>query len=84
MRGCLITPFMLGSMSVGLTNLIRHSFTDLCLNYGLGTMTTITVTPWPIFFKLHLEPCIKGGLKICTNGHGLVIKMAAMPIYGNT
>ena len=28
-RGRLITPFVLGSMSVGLTILIRHSFMDL-------------------------------------------------------
>ena len=28
-RGRLITPFILGSMSVGLNILIRHSFTDL-------------------------------------------------------
>ena len=40
-----------------------------------------SVTPWPILFKLHVEPCVKGGLKIYTNGHGLFIRMAAMPIY---
>ena len=28
-RGRLITPFILGSMSVGLNILIRHSFMDL-------------------------------------------------------
>ena len=39
-------------------------------------------TPGPIFFKLHVEPSVKGGLKICTNGHGPLIKMAAMPING--
>ena len=38
-------------------------------------------TPGPIFFKLHMEPSVKGGLKICTNGHGPLITMAAMPIY---
>ena len=41
-----------------------------------------SVTPGPIFFKLYVEPCVKGGLKIYTNGHGPLIKMAAMPIYG--
>ena len=25
-------------------------------------------TPGPNFFKLYVEPCVKGGLKICTNG----------------
>ena len=29
LRGRLITPFILGSMSVGLNILIRHLFTDL-------------------------------------------------------
>ena len=37
--------------------------------------------PGPIFFKLHVKPSIKGGLKICSNGHGSLIKMAAKPIY---
>ena len=27
-------------------------------------------TPVPILLKLHVEPFIKWGLKICTNGHG--------------
>ena len=31
-----------------------------------------------------MEPCVRGGLKIYTNGHGPLIKMAAMPIYGKT
>ena len=39
-------------------------------------------TPGPIFFNLHEEPSVDGGLKICTNSHGLLIKRAAMPIYG--
>ena len=43
-RGRLIIPFFLGSMSVGLNILSRHSFTDLCLDYDLGTMTTPTST----------------------------------------
>ena len=39
-------------------------------------------SPGPIFFKLPVEPSVKKGLKICTNGHGPLIKMAAMAIYG--
>ena len=31
-----------------------------------------------------MKPSIKGALKICTNGHGPLTKMAAMPIYGKT
>ena len=37
----------------------------------------------PNFFKLHVEPCVKRGLQICTNGHGPLIKMAAMPVYSS-
>ena len=38
---------------------------------------------WPNFFKVHVEPCVIGGFKICTNGHGPEIKMAALPIYSS-
>ena len=38
-------------------------------------------TPGPIFSKLHVEPSVKGGVKIYTNGHGPLIKMATMSIY---
>ena len=38
--------------------------------------------PGPIFFKLHVEPSVKEVLKICSNGHGPLIKIAAIPIYG--
>ena len=34
-----------------------------------------SVTPGPGFFKLHLEPSVKGGLKICINGHSPLIKI---------
>ena len=27
-------------------------------------------TPGPNVFKLYVEPCVKGGLIICKNGHG--------------
>ena len=40
--GRLITPFILGSMSVGLNILIRHSFTDLWV-------WIMTWAPWPFF-----------------------------------
>ena len=42
----------------------------------------LSETTGPIFFKLHVERSVKGGLKICTNGHGPFIKMASIPIYG--
>ena len=40
--------------------------------------------PGPIFFKLHVEPSVKGGLKIYINGQGMITKVAAIPIYGKT
>ena len=39
-------------------------------------------TPGIIFFKFHLESSVNGWLKIGSDGHGLLIKLAAMPIYG--
>ena len=39
-----------------------------------------SVTAGPIFFKLHVESSVEGGLKIYTNGHAPLIKVAAMPI----
>ena len=36
----------------------------------------------PIEAKFHVEPPWDGGTKICSNGLSLMIKMAAMPIYG--
>ena len=41
-------------------------------------------TPGPIFFKLHVEPSVGEGLKIYTNCHGPLIKMATIPISGKT
>ena len=45
---------------------------------------TSSEIPGLIFFKLHVEPSIKGGLKIYTNCRGPLSKMAAMPTYGKT
>ena len=39
-------------------------------------------TPWPIKVKFYMEPPWDGGTKVCSNGPGHMIKMAAMPIYG--
>ena len=38
----------------------------------------------PVFLKFLLEPSVNGGLKICTNGLGPLIKLAVMPIYYKT
>ena len=37
--------------------------------------------PESTFLKFIVEPSVKGGLKICTNGNGPLITMAAMPVY---
>ena len=36
----------------------------------------------PIKFKLHMETPKDAGTKVCSNGPGLMTKMAATPIYG--
>ena len=41
-------------------------------------------TTGPVFFKFLLEPSVNGGLKIYTNSLGPLIKIAAIPIYGET
>ena len=42
-RGRLITPFILGSMSVGLSFDSSFVYGFMSLDNGLGTMTTITI-----------------------------------------
>ena len=39
-------------------------------------------TTGPIEAKFHLESPWDGGTKVCSNGPGLMTKMAAIPIYG--
>ena len=46
--------------------------------------TTSLLKPWANFLQLHVKPSVKGGLKICTNSHGPLIKMVAMPVYDKT
>ena len=60
------------------------SFVHLSIHPWLSTHSNdfSSKTPGPIFFKLHLEPSFKGGLKICTDGHCPFINMAAMLMYG--
>ena len=48
-RGRLITPFVLGSMSVGLNILIRHSFMDLWV-------WITALVPWTQLLPLHPSP----------------------------
>ena len=38
----------------------------------------------PLVFKLYVVPCVKGGLKICINGHGPLSILDVMPIYGRS
>ena len=39
-------------------------------------------TAWPIKAKFYVEPPWEGGTKVCINGPGHMIMMAATPIYG--
>ena len=39
-------------------------------------------TTWPIEAKFHMESLWDGGMKVCSNSPGHMIKMAAIPIYG--
>ena len=76
-----------------LIRMLRVSFCDhlpsvvrpsVCMSFVHTLKTFPSKTPELIFFKLHVEPSVKGRLKICTNGHGPLIKMAAIPICGKT
>ena len=48
----------------------------------MSTPLNFSETPGPVFFNLYVERSVDGGLKICINGRGPLIKMSAMPIYG--
>ena len=63
-----------------LPSVVRRCLSIICPPTLLNDFSSVTCGP--IFFKLLMEPSVKGGLKICTNGKGPLIKMAAMPIYG--
>ena len=41
-------------------------------------------TAEPIKAKFPVDPPLDKGMKVCSNGPGHIIKMAAMPIYGKT
>ena len=53
--------------------------------YGcmLSTFSNIfsSETTESIEAKFHMEPAWVGGTKVCSNGPGLMTKLAAMPIY---
>ena len=65
-------------------NRLRMSYCDhlpsaVCMSTPLNHLSSETLEP--IFFKLHVEPSIKRRLKIYSNGHGPLIKVAVMPKY---
>ena len=41
---------------------------SVCLFTSLNDFAS--ETPGPNFFKLYMEPCVRGGLNICKNGYG--------------
>ena len=67
------------SRSSGWSVVITFHLSSICQHlWRTGSLKN----PGPIFFELHVEPSIKGGFKICTDGHAPLTKIAAMPIYG--
>ena len=55
----------------------------VCLYVCVSTFSNISSeTTAPIEAKFHVEPHWNGGTKVCSNGPGHIIKMAAMPTYG--
>ena len=75
---------ILAHLSLGSVSYFDHLPSVVCRPSVVRPQTLLnefsSETPGQTFFKLHVETSVKGGLKICTNGHGLLIKMAAMPI----
>ena len=76
-----------GIVLAHLSRMLRMSYCDLAVRRLSARPSTplndfSSETPGPIFFKLNVEPSVKWGLKIYTNGYGTLIKMSAMSIYG--
>ena len=64
-----------------------RSFSDLGQrSLGLNVLTFSndfsSETAGPISIKFHMQHPDNGRLKVCSNGPGLMDKMATMPIYG--
>ena len=62
-------------------NLVHRGYLPLSLCIIFNVLFSETAEP--IFFNLMWSLVLKG-LKIYTNGHSPLIKMATMPIYGET
>ena len=60
---------------------MRHASAVRCTSSTLSNTFFSEVTE-PIEANFHMEPPWVGGKKVCSNGHGQVTKMAAMPMYG--
>ena len=74
--GCKLLYFSLAHLSWRLRMIHCDHSPSVCLSTPLNNFSS--ETPGPIFFKLHVEPSVKGGFKIFTNGY---CQMAAMPVY---
>ena len=63
-----------------------RSFIDLGSNHSDSTFSNFfsLETARPIETKFHVDHPRDGGTKICSNGPGHMIKVAATPIYGKT
>ena len=80
------------TQSTGAKNFVVHQSLRLRMSYcdhlpsvvvrpSSTPLNNFSETLGPVFFKLHVEPSVKGGLKIYTNGHSPLIKMTTMPVY---
>ena len=65
-------------------NFLSYHLPSICRCPSTPLNNFSSETPGPSFFKLHVEHSVKVGLKICSNDHGPLIKMATMPIYRNS
>ena len=61
--------FRYDSVLAHLSGRLRMSYYDH-LPHWSTPMNNFSKIPGSIFFKLHVEPSAKQGLKICTNGYG--------------
>ena len=54
----------------------------MCVCVSIFSHIFSSETTGQIEAKFHMEPPWDEGTKVCSNGPGHMIKMAAMPIYG--
>ena len=66
---------LFAKMMFSLLYIIRQLFIPFSKNF-------FSETAWPIKAKFYVDPPYEGGTKVCINGSGHMIKIAATPEYG--